>query len=77
MLLSIALLSLELSAPLKSRPFNTNCDVGAFESTVGDIAQAGPTFTVNTLVMNNDGVCGIGNCSLIEAINTANAIMQP
>lgn len=41
--------------------------------TVPEFAQAGPTFTVNTTADTNDGVCGIGHCTLREAIGAANA----
>ena len=40
---------------------------------VADVAQPGPTFTVNTLADHDDGVCGSSDCSLREALNAANA----
>ena len=39
---------------------------------VADVAQPGPTFTVNTLDDHSDGVCGVTDCSLREAIFAAN-----
>jgi CSLREA domain-containing protein len=50
------------------------CDIGAVEvGAVVETAQAGPTFTVNTADDSNDGICGVGHCSLREAIVAANA----
>ncbi|MDQ7036764.1 MAG: S8 family serine peptidase [Anaerolineae bacterium] len=43
-------------------------------TTVSSFAvQAGPNYTVNTTDMTDDGVCDDVHCSLIEAINAANA----
>ncbi len=36
--------------------------------------QPGPTYTVNTTDIHDDGVCGTIDCSLIEAINASNAL---
>ncbi|MEO8609209.1 MAG: choice-of-anchor Q domain-containing protein [Chloroflexota bacterium] len=55
------------------RPQGPACDAGAYEAEISDTAQPGPTFTVNTTAMNDDGMCGTNNCTLIEAINAANA----
>ena len=37
-----------------------------------DVAQSGTTFTVNQTDDHDDGVCGVGDCTLREAINAAN-----
>jgi CSLREA domain-containing protein len=52
------------------RRMDAQCDIGAFEY---DASQTGPTFTVNSTGGTDDGVCGVGNCRLREAINAANA----
>ena len=44
-------------------------DIGALEA---DVAQSGPTFTVNTTNDIDDGICGDDHCSFREAINAAN-----
>jgi CSLREA domain-containing protein len=36
--------------------------------------QTGPTFTVNTLADRDDGECTTDDCTLIEALNLANAV---
>ena len=51
------------------RSVDSQCDIGAFEY---DASQAGPVFTVNDIAGADDGVCGVGNCRLREAINAAN-----
>jgi predicted outer membrane repeat protein len=38
-----------------------------------DLAQPGPTFTVNTIDEHDDGICGESDCTLHEAIISANA----
>jgi predicted outer membrane repeat protein len=38
-----------------------------------EVAQPGPTFTVNTIDEHDDGVCGEDDCTLHEAIIVANA----
>ena len=48
-------------------------DIGALEIQVADTPQSGSTLVVNTVVDNFDGVCGVDNCSLREAIFAANA----
>ncbi len=45
-------------------------DIGAFEK--NESPQISPRFVVNTLADHDDGVCGPTDCSLREAINTAN-----
>jgi hypothetical protein len=45
-------------------------DVGAVEV---DAAQTGPNFVVNTIDEHTDGVCGVADCSLWEAVNASNA----
>jgi CSLREA domain-containing protein len=52
--------------PRKSSP-----DIGAFE--LNEFPQAGPSFIVNTTADHDDGVCGLLDCTLREAINAANA----
>jgi hypothetical protein len=52
------------------RRMDAQCDIGAFEY---DAPQTGPTFTVNDTGGTDDGVCGVGNCRLREAVNAANA----
>jgi CSLREA domain-containing protein len=42
-------------------------------STVNDVPQSAPVYTVNTTDMTDDGVCSTINCTLIEAINASNA----
>lgn len=44
-------------------------DIGSYEL---DFTQAGPTFVVNTNGDGNDGTCSGADCSLREAINSAN-----
>ncbi len=51
------------------RPVGASCDIGAFEDQ--DPLQHNP-FTVNTSNDFNDGKCSFLNCSLREAIITAN-----
>ena len=51
------------------RPVGVHCDVGAFEY---DAPQTGPIFTVNSTGGTDDGVCGLANCRLREAIEAAN-----
>ena len=58
---------------LIARPQGANCDAGAIEVQASDTPQTGPTFTVNSIAATDDGVCGTADCSLIEAINAANA----
>ena len=52
------------------RLIGSHVDIGAFEF---DIAQAAPNFFVTTRDEHNDGVCGIGDCSFLEALNASNA----
>jgi CSLREA domain-containing protein len=47
-----------------------SCDIGAVE--YQDTPQDGPNFVVNTDVDEGDGVCGIVQCTLREAIDAAN-----
>ncbi len=55
-----------------TRPQGAECDVGAFESDeLGDTPQTNP-YTVNVTTMEDDGICGVEHCSLVEAINAAN-----
>ena len=52
------------------RPQGAGCDMGAYEAT--PMAQSGPIYTVNTAADANDGLCSSTDCSLREAIQTAN-----
>jgi CSLREA domain-containing protein len=49
-------------------------DIGAFEV---DLAQNGSASIVTTTADHDDGLCGIGDCTLREAINAANAASGP
>lgn len=49
-------------------------DIGAVE--VG-VPQTGPTFTVTTTAERNDGSCTADDCTLVEALNVANAVADP
>lgn len=51
------------------RGMDLQCDIGAFEY---DVPQTGSVFNVNSTGGTDDGVCGVGNCRLREAINAAN-----
>ena len=48
-----------------------NTDIGALE--VAAVLQSGITFVVNILADHSDGACSPTNCTLREAISTANA----
>ncbi|MFN2624095.1 MAG: choice-of-anchor Q domain-containing protein [Chthoniobacterales bacterium] len=52
------------------RPVGAHLDIGAFEF---ESPQPGPSFTVTTTDEHSDGVCGVGDCSLWDAANAANA----
>jgi CSLREA domain-containing protein len=52
------------------RRMGPHVDIGAFER---DVAQPGPNFVVNILDDINDGVPGVQQCSLREAVTAANA----
>jgi hypothetical protein len=52
------------------RPIGPHVDIGSVEV---DIAQTAPAFEVNTIDEHNDGLCGIGDCTLWEAIDRANS----
>ncbi len=51
--------------------FGDDADIGAFEEQ--DSAQTGSYFVVNSTSDHDDGVCGVANCTLREAIGAANA----
>ena len=53
-----------------ARKNGAHVDIGAFER---EVPQPGPTFTVTTLGDHDDGSCGPVDCTLLEAINAANA----
>ncbi len=67
-----------LSAPLSlatdqrdlPRKIGTRVDIGATEF---DSAQTSVTLVVNTLAEHADGTCGALDCTLLDAINAANA----
>ncbi len=46
-------------------------DIGAFESEIG---QIGATLKVTNTFDHDDGLCGLSDCTLREAINAANAL---
>jgi hypothetical protein len=52
------------------RKLGGHVDVGAVEQ---DIAQPGPVFTVTTLSEHSDGIAGVYDCTLIEALDASNA----
>lgn len=57
--------------PAIANPAGGNAsDIGAVEA---DLAQTGPNFTVTTADEHSDGFCGIGDCTLWDAANAANA----
>ena len=51
------------------RATGAHVDIGAFEL---EPAQTGLAFLVTTIHEHNDGICGIVDCTLAEAISTAN-----
>jgi CSLREA domain-containing protein len=55
----------------KLRTQGAHCDSGAFEA--DEPAQSGPNFVVSRTTDHDDGICGVADCTLREAINAANA----
>jgi hypothetical protein len=53
-----------------ARKVGAAVDVGAFEFESG---QSGPTFIVTTTDEHDDNVCSLADCTLLEAMNAANA----
>jgi hypothetical protein len=53
-----------------SRKLAAHTDIGAFEL---DEPQVGPDFEVTTKDEHTDGLCGIADCTLLEALNASNA----
>ncbi len=51
------------------RKIGTHVDIGAFEF---DPPQTGSALVVNTKQVHDDGVCGIADCTLWDAVNVAN-----
>ncbi len=51
------------------RLVGATCDIGAYEY---DLAQTGSSYYVTGQDDIDDGVCGVGHCSLREAINSSN-----
>lgn len=45
-------------------------DIGSFE--LQDIGQSAPNFVVNSIDDHDDGVCGVNDCTLREAVGAAN-----
>ncbi len=58
-------------------PGTDGTDVGAFEGAPDVIQKGAPQFSVNTLTDGDDGICGVVNCTLREAINRANLVTGP
>jgi predicted outer membrane repeat protein len=52
------------------RKLGAHTDIGAFEL---DQPQIGPDFVVTTTDEHSDGLCGIADCTLIEALAASNA----
>jgi predicted outer membrane repeat protein len=52
------------------RKLGAHTDIGAFEL---DEPQVGPDFVVTTTDEHSDGLCGIADCTLIEALDASNA----
>jgi CSLREA domain-containing protein len=52
------------------RKLATHTDIGAFER---DQPQIGPAFVVTTTDDHSDGLCGIVDCTLMEALDASNA----
>jgi hypothetical protein len=57
--------------PESNAPGGDGSDIGAVEL---GAPQPGPTFTVNTTAEHDDGECTTDDCTLIEALNLANAV---
>ncbi len=52
------------------RKLGAHVDIGAYEY---DVAQSDATLVVNTTSEHDDGLCGALDCTLLEAVNAANA----
>lgn len=52
------------------RKISTHVDIGAYEY---DLPQSSTSLQVTTTAEHNDGTCGISDCTLLEALNAANA----
>jgi predicted outer membrane repeat protein len=63
-------LTTDQRGPGFSRKLAAHVDIGAFEL---DEPQAGPNFVVTTTDEHSDGLCGIADCTLIEALAASNA----
>lgn len=58
---------------ISSAPGGDGSDIGAFELTT----QLGPAFVVTTITDHDDGGCSFADCTLREAINSANGTGTP
>jgi fibronectin-binding autotransporter adhesin len=63
-------LTTDQRGPGFSRKLGAHTDIGAFEL---DQPQVGPDFVVTTTDEHSDGLCGIADCTLIEALAASNA----
>jgi predicted outer membrane repeat protein len=63
-------LTTDQRGPGFSRKLAAHTDIGAFEL---DEPQVGPDFVVTTTDEHTDGLCGIADCTLLEALNASNA----
>jgi predicted outer membrane repeat protein len=53
------------------RKLGAHVDMGAYERE--PVGQSGPNFVVTTTAVHEDGFCGAVDCTLLEAVNAANA----
>jgi fibronectin-binding autotransporter adhesin len=63
-------LTTDQRGPGFSRKLGAHTDIGAFEL---DQPQVAPDFVVTTTDEHSDGLCGMADCTLIEALNASNA----
>ena len=63
-------LTTDQRGPGFSRKLAAHTDIGAFEL---DQPQVGPDFVVTTTDEHTDGLCGMADCTLLEALNASNA----
>jgi hypothetical protein len=63
-------LTTDQRGPGFSRKLAAHTDIGAFEL---DEPQVGPDFVVTNTDEHTDGLCGVADCTLLEALNASNA----